>query len=155
MFPWSTIAVVRPLPLETAAPTAVPEPAADPEPDLEPPPSSLVVEYSSPPRPRVAPTAPSTPAGEARPEAPQIAPQLTPQETSAAQQQTNQSLNIAQRNIESTQGKNLNATQTDLASKVRSFIAEAQQASHAGDWTRARDAAKKAEVLSAELVSSL
>ena len=86
---------------------------------------------------------------------PQIAPQLTPAETSAAQQQTSQSLSVAERNIGSARGKTLNATQQDLASKVRSFMAEAREAANSGDWTRARNAAKKAEVLSQELASSL
>jgi hypothetical protein len=86
---------------------------------------------------------------------PRIAPQLTAQEASAAQQQMNESLSIAERNIGATQGKNLNPTQLDLASKVRNFIAEARQAANVGDWTRARNAAKKAQVLSEELASSL
>jgi hypothetical protein len=86
---------------------------------------------------------------------PQIAPQLTAGETSAAQQQTTQSLSIAEHNIGSSEGKQLNPTQQDLASKVRSFMAEAREAAKTGDWTRARNAAKKAEVLSQELASSL
>jgi hypothetical protein len=80
---------------------------------------------------------------------------LTPAEASAAQQQTSQSLNIAERNIGSADGKSLNAKQQDLASKVRSFMAEARDAATTGDWTRARAASKKAEVLSQELASSL
>jgi hypothetical protein len=80
---------------------------------------------------------------------------LTPAETAAAQQQTNQSLSVAGRNLETTQGKTLNGAQADLASKIRSFIAEARDAAQIGDWIRARNAAKKAEVLSQELTSSL
>jgi hypothetical protein len=64
-------------------------------------------------------------------------------------------LSVAERNIGSARGKTLNATQQDLASKVRSFMAEAREAANSGDWTRARNAAKKAEVLSQELASSL
>jgi hypothetical protein len=90
-----------------------------------------------------------------KPEVPQLAPQLSAAEASAAQQQTTQSLSIAQRNVGSAQGKSLNATQQDLVSKVRSFIAEARDAANTGDWTRARAASKKAEVLSQELASSL
>ena len=45
--------------------------------------------------------------------------------------------------------------QSDLASKVRSFLAEAREAANVGDWTRASSAAKKAEVLSQELAGSL
>jgi hypothetical protein len=38
---------------------------------------------------------------------------------------------------------------------VRSFLAEAREAAHVGDWTRASNAAKKAQVLSEELAASL
>jgi hypothetical protein len=82
-------------------------------------------------------------------------PQLTAEETTEAQQQTNVSLSIAERNFGNTQGRHLNAAQLDLASKVRSFITEAREAAHIGDWTRARNAAKKAQVLSEELAGSL
>jgi hypothetical protein len=100
----------------------------------------------------VAPSGPSSPS---RPEAPQIAPQLTAEETAAAEQQTNLSLSIAERNISASRGRMLNATQSDLASKVRSFVTEAREAAHVGDWTRATNAAKKAQVLSEELARSL
>jgi hypothetical protein len=98
---------------------------------------------------------PSTNDTPSKPEVPQIAPQLTAAEASEAQQQTSQSLGVAQHNIGSAEGKALNAVQQDLASKVRSFMAEAHDAVKTGDWTRARAAAKKAEVLSQELASSL
>ena len=49
----------------------------------------------------------------------------------------------------------MNAMQSDLASKVRSFLAEAREAARVSDWTRASTAAKKAEVLSQELAGSL
>jgi hypothetical protein len=48
----------------------------------------------------------------------------------------------------------LNPTQADLAAKVRSFIADAREAGKAGDWSRARDLARKAQVLSEELANS-
>jgi hypothetical protein len=38
---------------------------------------------------------------------------------------------------------------------VRSFISDAREAGRAGDWARARDLAKKAQVLSEELADSL
>jgi hypothetical protein len=160
-FPWSTVAMVRPRP--SAMLTAPSDQAADLEDgpevgqiqlDVSPPPSPLAAVPSVPQRPRV-PVAPSGQNTSARPEPLQIVPQLTPEETTAAQQQTNVSLSIAERNIGTTQGKSLNDTQRDLASKVRSFIAEAREAAHIGDWTRARNAAKKAQVLSEELARSL
>jgi hypothetical protein len=93
--------------------------------------------------------------GSGKPEAPVIVPQLTAEETTAAKQQTGQSLGVAERNLEVTRGRDLNASQTDLASKVRSFVAEARDAARVSDWVRARALAKKAQVLSEELVKSL
>jgi hypothetical protein len=157
VFPWTTAALVRPRLSGTQMAFGDGE-SVDPQPEIQlelpSPPSTLVPEHV-PARPRVAAPQPVPAEAAPKPEAPQIAPQMTAAETAAAQQQTQLSLNIAQRNIETTQGKNLNATQTDLASKIRSFISEAQEAGHNGDWTRARNAAKKAEVLSAELAKSL
>jgi hypothetical protein len=155
-FPWSSAAAAarpRPLGVLTAASGQTDEASPELQLDIPPPPSPLAIVQSAPPRPRV-PAAPSQSAA-ARPEPPQIMPQLTAEETTAAQQQTNVSLSIAERNIAVTQGKNLNPTQLDLASKVRSFVTEARESAHVGDWTRARNAAKKAQVLSEELVSSL
>jgi hypothetical protein len=156
VFPWATASLARPMPPETGATSSddADENVPDLQPEPPPPSSSLALEHSVPARPRV-PAAPAAPAEEAKPEPVQIAPQLTPEESSAAKQQTYLSLNIAQRNIETTQGKNLSASQMDVASKVRSFIAEAESAAHSGDWVRARSAAKKAEVLSTELASSI
>jgi len=155
-FPWSTFAYTRPL-APGIAPTQIDEsedPLNDATLDVAPPPSALVIARSVPPRPRL-PAGNSSQSDAGKPDVPQIAPQLTAAETSAAQQQTTQSLNVAERNIGSTEGKTLNTTQQDLASKVRSFMAEARAAANSGDWTRARNAAKKAEVLSQELASSL
>jgi len=84
-----------------------------------------------------------------------ISPQLTAQETAAAQQETNQSLAIVEKNLASTRGKRLNATQSDLSSKVRGFLKDAREAVQIGDWSHARSLAKKAQVLSEELASSL
>ncbi|MGB8459268.1 MAG: hypothetical protein WCE50_16205 [Candidatus Acidiferrum sp.] len=64
-------------------------------------------------------------------------------------------MSAAERNLSATAGKSLNAMQSDLASKVRSFISDAREAGRAGDWARARTLAKKAEVLSEQLASSL
>jgi len=115
----------------------------------------LVIARSTPPRPRVPANNSSQSDAGSKPDVPQIAPLLSAGEATAAQQQTSQSLGVAEHNIGSADGKSLNATQQDLASKVRSFMAEARDAAKTGDWTRARAAAKKAEVLSQELASSL
>ncbi len=84
-----------------------------------------------------------------------IAPQLSPQETAVAQQQTNQSLSVAERNLGSTHGKKLNPAQSDLVSKIKGFLKDAREAARISDWVRARSLAKKAEVLSEELAASL
>jgi hypothetical protein len=156
-FPWSTFAYTRPL-LSSLAPTADDDnddPLADATIDVAPPPSALVTARFVPPRPRVPVVSSSQNDADAKPGIPQIAPQLTAAEASAAQQQTSQSLSIAEHNIGVVEGKSLNAKQQDLASKVRSFMAEARDAANTGDWMRARAASKKAEVLSQELASSI
>lgn len=84
-----------------------------------------------------------------------IAPQLTARETATAQQEANQSLSVAERNLLATRGKNLNPTQSDLVSKIKGFLKDAREAAQAGDWVRARSLAKKAQVLSEELAASL
>jgi hypothetical protein len=154
-FPWATAKSVRPvLPSIVTPETTVSDFLPEFELEAPPPPSPLAEIQGMPQRPRVA-VAPPGPNNPARPEAPQIAPQLTAQEAAAAEQQTNVSLSIAERNIAASQGKSLNPTQSDLASKVRSFVTEAREAAHSGDWTRASNAAKKAQVLSEELARSL
>jgi len=124
--------------------------------ELPPFPSHLITVRSGPPRPHVS-TPPPAPTGSdaEKTEAPTISVQLTPQESAAARQQTNQSLSIAERNLESVRGKNLNAAQSDLVSKVRGFIKDAREAAQIADWSRARSLAKKAQVLSDELAGSL
>jgi len=67
----------------------------------------------------------------------------------------NDSVAIAQRNLDAAKGRTLNPTQTDLASKVTSFLRESKDAVRDGDWTRARNLAKKAQLLSEELAASL
>jgi hypothetical protein len=131
------------------------DPLADATPEIPPPPSGLVIARAAPPRPRVPVVNSSQIDTDSKPDVPQIVPQLTAAEANAAQQQTTQSLSVAEHNIGSAEGKSLNATQQDLASKIRSFMAEAHDAAKTGDWTRAKNAAKKAEVLSQELASSL
>ena len=155
-FPWSTFAYTRPLsPYVALTQLDDSDPLEDATLDVAPPPSGLVIARSAPPRPRLPANNSSPNDASSKPDVPQIAPLLTAGEASAAQQQMSQSLSVAERNIGSADGKSLNATQQDLASKVRSFIAEARDAAKTGDWTRARAAAKKAEVLSQELASSL
>lgn len=126
--------------------------------DLVPLAALMVPVRMTPPRPRVIPPsspAPTAPVAEEKPEAPAIALQLSQEESAAAQQETNQSLDIAEKNLAATQGKRLNASQADLASKIKGFLKDAREAVQAGDWARARNLAKKAQVLSEELVRSV
>ena len=152
--PWSTAVLVRPI---------VPQPSSAPG-DLEDPVPELKLEIPSPlplstrPAParprRIAPVTNQNAAQEKTGD-PQIVPELTTQESTALQRETNQNLANAERNLAATARKSLNATQSDLASKVRSFISDARDAGRGGDWERARDLAKKAQVLSEELAASL
>ena len=67
----------------------------------------------------------------------------------------NENLATAQKNLAAAKNHKLTAVQTDLAAKVNSFIDESAQSAKEVDWTRARNLAKKAQVLSEELVGSL
>jgi hypothetical protein len=132
------------------------DPLPELRPELPPFPSHLITVRTTPPRPRVGTPPPATTGAEGEKlEAPMIATQLTPQESAVAQQQTNQSLVIAEKNLGSARGKNLNAAQSDLVSKIKGFIKDARAAAQVTDWSRARSLAKKAQVLSEELAGSL
>jgi hypothetical protein len=158
--PWAAAVQVRPVtPAQTAEANNVPEDAL-PELRLELPasPNHLIIVRSAPPPPRArVGTPPSAAAGNdtEKLESPMLAPPITPQESAVAQQQANQSLSIAEKNLALTRGKNMNAAQADLVSKIRSFIKDAREAAQSADWSRARSLAKKAQVLSEELAGSL
>lgn len=155
--PWAAAIAIRP---------TLPGPSLDTQPDsvaaaapdlsLELPglPSALSLN-KQPVRPRVpAPLAPE--AVESRkPPAPSLEPELSAQEIAAAQQQLNESTTLAQKNLDAAKGRSLNPTQADLTSKVNAFLQESKQAVREGDWTRAKNLAKKAAVLSQELAASL
>jgi hypothetical protein len=120
-----------------------------------PPPPAPLAERTGPARP-LSPAPPhreNSPSGTL--EAPIIVPDLSAEESASLRRETGESLRAAERNLSATAGKSLNATQSDLASKVRSFISDAREAGRAGDWARARNLAKKAEVLSEQLAGSL
>jgi hypothetical protein len=156
-FGWGTAVQARPkLP---SAPPKGEETPTDPGPELHlmipAPPSAIAAAHGNPPKPRVAGNIPGETNGSGKPEAPVIVPQLTAEETTAAKQQTGKSLDVAERNLAATRGRTLNAAQADLVSKVRSFVSEAREAARVSDWIRARDLAKKAQVLSEELGRSL
>jgi hypothetical protein len=153
--PWSTAVLVRPIvPQRVPSNIDVDDPVPDLRFDIPPPPAPLATR-TAPARPRSVAPSTNQNAPAVKPDTPQIVPGLSTQESASLRQEADQNLSSAGRNLAATAGKSLNATQSDLASKVRSFISDAREAGRAGDWARARDLAKKAQVLSEELVSSL
>jgi hypothetical protein len=107
-----------------------------------------------PPRPRVATPQPA-PVEASKPQTPFVAPQLSAEESSTAQQETTASLAAAEKGLVATQGKSLNATQSDMVSKITGFMGDARGAGATGDWTSARTIARKAQLLAEELAKSL
>jgi len=158
--PWATAVAVRPV----VQPRAAIGDGADLEApefslDLEPLAALMVPVRMAPPRPHVPPAPTPTPAApvaeENKPPAPIIAPQLSQAEFAAAKQETSESLDIAEKNLAATRGKKLNAAQSDLVSKIEGFLKDARAAARVGDWVLARNLAKKAQVLSEELLHSV
>jgi hypothetical protein len=90
----------------------------------------------------------------AHPQAPQITPQLSPTDQATYQRKTIEDTAAAEKNLEQTSGKQLNAAQTDLVGKIRSFLSQSHDASKDGDWVRAQNLAQKARLLSDELIGS-
>lgn len=118
-------------------------------------PGTLVLPRMSPPRPRV--ITPSTGGGSVEPEktgSPSFTPQLSAQESAAYRREMQDSLTIAEKNLAIARNRNLNPAQADLLSKIRSYIKDAREAAQGNDWGHARSSAKKAQVLSEELVGS-
>jgi len=157
---WATAVQVRPVPQpHTSPPDDMEFDAPVIHLDLAPLMAMMVPIRTAPPRPHVnpapAPAPNASPADAEKPEAPTIAAPLSKEESAAAQQETNQSLDIAAKNLASARSKRLNAAQSDLVSKIEGFRKDAREAAQAGDWARARNLAKKAQVLSEELVRSI
>jgi hypothetical protein len=84
-----------------------------------------------------------------------LVPELSPQETAAAKAQFAESVAIVEQNLATAQRRKLTPAQSDVVSKINGFVAEAREASGEGDWGRARNLAKKAQILSQDLASSL
>lgn len=136
-----------------AAPTTAP--------DIQTPPSvpaSTLPENTSGPNPPK-PPAPHKPAPEQpaapKPPAPQISPQMSPGDQASYERKTNEDMSEAEKNLQMATGRQLNASQTDLFGKIRSFLDLSREASKGGDWARAQNLAQKARLLSVELVNSL
>lgn len=152
--PWRTAVLVRPIVPQHPAETGDVE-GSVPDLRLEIPSPAPLATRNAPARPRIAAPPANQNATVVKPETPQIVPELSTQESASLQRQTEQSVSAAERNLAATTGKSLNAVQSDLASKVRSFVSDAREAGKAGDWARARDLARKAQVLSEELAQTL
>ena len=118
-------------------------------------PAELVISRSAPARPHVAPPPAPEPAPVEKAAEPVIAPELTKQEVNAAMAETQRNLEQMEKNLTLAWGRKLNASQQDLISKVRGFAESAREAMRNGDWVRAKNLSKKAEVLSEELAASL
>lgn len=118
-------------------------------------PTELAIAPSAPARPHVAPPPEREPAPEERAPEPVIAPELSTQEANAARAETQHNLDLMEKNLTLAWGRKLNAGQQDLISKVRGFAENAREAMRSGDWVRAKNLSKKAEVLSEELAASL
>ena len=152
--PWATASVVHPHipPAKNNSELLVQEDA--PELRLEPAAPATTFTSPVPRRPRVA-TPPPVAAEPSKPQSPFVAPQLSVAESSTAQQEATASLAAADKGLEATQGKTLNAAQTDMVSKISGFMADARAAASTSDWTSARTLARKAQLLSEELAKSL
>lgn len=138
----------------TENPPAVPPAVAAEEPSTPPisiPATKAAPNPRKPPEPSVEAAAEPPP----RKPAPVISPQLSPSDQASYERKTGEDLNVAEKNLQGAQGKQLNAAQQDIVDKVRSFLTQARDASKVGDWARAQNLAQKARALSVELVNSL
>lgn len=112
------------------------------------------------PPPRRTPSAPSTaeanePDNPSHPPAPRIAPQISRGDQQASQRRIDDDLAVAQKNLQSSGGRQLNAAQQDLVDKIRGFLDQSREAGKEGDWARSENLAQKARLLSIELINSL
>jgi hypothetical protein len=151
-----TAPIPEPRPVAASAPQPEPTPPPEvpqPEPELSPP---LAAE-PAPPRPRPAPAAaaPAPPPASAPVAPPRISPVLSTAEQGRLTQLTTNQIQVAEKNVQSANGKRLNSAQQDLYQKVQGFLAQAHEAIRANDWVRAQNLAEKAQVLSSELIKSL
>ena len=112
-----------------------------------------MVLQSVPRRPRVV-TPPPVSTEPSKTQSPFVVPQLTVQESSTAQQQTNDSLAAAEKSLDALRGKTLNSAQSDMAAKVAAFMTDARTAAANGDWTSAQTLARKAQLLAEELAKT-
>jgi len=130
-------------------------PPAVPPAETSPPPAVAIPQPKpAAPRKPAEASAESTTEQPAHPAAPQITPQLSPTDQAAYLRKTLDDSAEAEKNLQQTSGKQLNAAQQDLVAKIRSFLSQSKDASKDGDWARAQNLAQKARLLSGELIAS-
>ena len=115
----------------------------------------LVTSRSMPPKPRAAVVPAPDHAPAEKSAEPTIAPEVTSEEMTEAKAETQHSLDVVEKHMAVASGRTLNASQQDLISKVRGFTDNAREAMRTGDWVRAKNLSKKAEVLSEQLAAGL
>ena len=154
--PWQTASIVHPRIPEISATDSdvAEEEAPELRLDLSPPEVNFPLGPNArPQRPRV-PAPQPAPVEPSKTQSPFVAPQLSAEESSTAQQQTMNSVAVAEKGLAAAQGKSLSPSQSDMASKITGFIADARAAGATGDWTGAQTLARKAQLLAEELVKS-
>ena len=85
----------------------------------------------------------------------QISPQLSQADQAAYDHRTRDSIDVAEKNVQRTNGRQLSSAQQEMIEKIRQFVSQARDALTTGDYERAQNLAEKAEVLSTELVNTL
>jgi len=154
------VVVAQPAPAEAKPEAKQPEVKPEPAPTTPAPTPIAPAPKPTSPRATAPPKTTPTPAPETAPAAPkvappQISPRLSQAEVAEYQKKTEEAIGAAERNLQRSYGRQLNAAQTDLVEKIRGFLAQAHEARRSADWVRARNLAEKAQVLSVELVNSL
>ena len=119
------------------------------------PPSDAFPTAKQPRKPVEAPAQEVASETPARPPAPQISPQISQVDQASYERKTSEDAGAARKNLQTAQGKQLNAAQRDLVDKIRSFLSQSLEASKGGDWARAQTLGQKARLLSVELINSL
>lgn len=152
--PWATAVMVRPNPPIARGGDASGGDDATPDIRVEVPPNAarILAGRPFPPRPKGALPSGSENSNGSKEQL--LVPELSPQETAVAKEQVAESIAVAERNLAAARKRTLSAAQTDTVSKINGFVAEAREAGGEGDWARARNLAKKAQILSQDLVAS-
>jgi hypothetical protein len=81
----------------------------------------------------------------------QLAPGLTPQQAAQERRNTEDLLASAEANLQKVSGRSLDQNRQATVDQVKDFMKQARVANDAGDFTRARNLAFKAQLLSDDL----